>query len=186
MLAITSGVEDMQAVLNVAWQHLMLPAMGAQQLPENPLSQATLAGKLADLALIPAQGQALTQVAAAISGKTFLLEPNSMQVEAIRFDFAAGGSALKLRTPDGEQVITAGCGEWVEGIMGVGGPGPRPVAASGVWTAANTFVLTLRYYETPFYETHTFQFDGESLLLKSAVNVAFGAREYPEVKGIVR
>ncbi len=56
-------------------------------------------------------------------------------------------------------------------------PGPRPVAASGVWTAADTFVLTLRYYETPFYETHTFQFDGDSLLLKSAVNVAFGASD---------
>jgi hypothetical protein len=106
-----------------------------------------------------------------------------MKVESIRFDFSAGGSTVKLRIPDGEQVITAGCGEWIEGIMAAGSPGPRPVAASAVWTAADTFALTLRYYETPFYETYSFHFDGNNLLLKGAVNVAFGPKEYPEVKG---
>jgi hypothetical protein len=53
----------------------------------------------------------------------------------------------------------------------------------GVWTAADTFVLTLRYYETPVYDTHTFQFEGDRLLLKGGVNVAFGPKEYPPVQG---
>jgi len=33
----------------------------------------------------------------------------------------------------------------------------------------DTFVLTLRYYETPFSDTYAFQFDGDSLLLKGDV-----------------
>jgi CubicO group peptidase (beta-lactamase class C family) len=185
VLAITSGVDDMQAVLNVVWEH-MLPALGAQPLTESPAAQSRLADKLAGLALHPALGQALTATATAISGKTFLLEPNAMKIEAISFEFGASGSTVKLRLADGEQVISAGCGAWVEGVLAAGAPGPRSVAASGVWTAANTFVLTLRYYETPFYETRTFQFDGDSLLLKGVVNVAFGPKEFPEVKGVVR
>ncbi len=182
VLAITSRVDDMQAVLNVAWQHL-LPAFGPVPLPENPAGQASLADKLSGLALIPAQGQALTPAAAAVSGKTFLLEPNPMQVEAIRFDFAASGSTLKLRLADGEQVIRAGCGEWIKGVMSAGGPAPRPVAASGAWTAADTFELTLRYYETPFHDTYAFQFNGDSLLLKGALNVVFAPDQHPVVKG---
>jgi len=185
VLAITSGVDDMQAVLNVVWQHL-LPALGPAPLLANPAAaaaQARLVDKLSGLALTPPQGQALTPVAAAISGKTFLLEPNAMKIEAIRFDFGAGGSALKLHLEGGEQLILAGCGEWTEGIMAAGAPGARPVAASGVWTAADTFVLTLRYYETPCYDTYAFHFDGESLLLKGNVNVAFGPKEYPAVQG---
>jgi CubicO group peptidase (beta-lactamase class C family) len=177
VLVITSAVDDMQAVLNVVWQHL-LPALGPAPLPEDTAAQARLADKLSGLALEPPQGQALTRMAAAISGKTFLLEPNPLKVEAVSFDFGASGSTLKLRTQDDEQVITAGCGAWIEGVMG-----DRPVAASGVWTAADTFVLTLRYYETPVYDTHTFQFDGDGLLLKGGVNVAFGPKEYPPVQG---
>ena len=182
VLAITSRVDDMQAVLNLAWQ-ILLPAFGAQPLPESPAARARLADKLSGLALIPAQGQALTPAAAAISGKTFLLESNPMKVETIRFDFDADGSTLKLCFPDGEQVIRAGCGAWVAGVMAAGGSGPRPVAASGVWTAPDTFELTLRYYETPFHDTYAFQFDGDNLLLKGDVSVVFLPNEHPEVKG---
>jgi hypothetical protein len=177
VLAITSAVDDMQAVLNVVWQHL-LPALGPAPLPEDSAAQARLADKLSGLALEPPQGQALTPVAAAISGKTFLLKPNPLKIESVRFDFGASGSTVKLNTQDGEHVIAAGCGAWIEGMMG-----DRPVAASGVWTAADTFVLTLRYYETPVYDTHTFQFDGDRLLLKGGVNVAFGQKDYPPVEG---
>jgi CubicO group peptidase (beta-lactamase class C family) len=185
VLAITSCVADMQTVLNVVWQHL-LPALGAERLPENPAAaeaQARLADKLSGLSLTPPQGQALTPAGAAVSGKTFRLEPNPMQLEAIGFDFSAKGSAVKLRFAAGEEVISAGCDAWIEGSTTAGAPRPRHVAASGVWTAADTFLLTLRYYETPFSDTYSFQFDGDSLLLKGEVNVALAPKEYPHVKG---
>jgi hypothetical protein len=106
-----------------------------------------------------------------------------MQMEAIGFDFGASRSAVTLRFPGGEEVISAGCGEWVEGSLTASAPAPRRVAASGVWTAADTFLLTLRYYETPFSDTYTFQFDGDRLLLKGEVSVVFAPKEYPQVKG---
>ena len=182
VLAITSGVADMQAVLNVVWQRL-LPALGQDPLPEDLTASARLANKLAALALNPPAGQALTPLAGAISGKTFLLEPNLMKIERINFDFGPNGSVIKLRFEDGEQAITAGCNAWIEGILSTDISGPRRVAASGVWTGADTFVVTLRYYETPFYETFAFHFDGDSLLLQGEANVAFGERVYPAVRG---
>ena len=67
--------------------------------------------------------------------------------------------------------------------MAVSGLGPQPTLASGAWTSADTFVLTVRYYETPFYDTHTFQFEQDSLLLSSGINIALRTREYPPVHG---
>jgi len=52
VLAITSRVDDMQAVLNVVWQRL-LPTLGAHRLPDNPAAQARLADKLSGLSLFP-------------------------------------------------------------------------------------------------------------------------------------
>ena len=61
VLAITSGVDDMQAVLNLVWEHL-LPAMQPAALPEDFAAQAALsskmAAKLAGLALLAPQGAA--------------------------------------------------------------------------------------------------------------------------------
>jgi hypothetical protein len=57
VLAITSGLNDMQAVLNVVWDCL-LPAMGSAALPADEVTQAALAIKLANLALpLPEGGQ---------------------------------------------------------------------------------------------------------------------------------
>jgi len=58
-----------------------------------------------------------------------------MKVEAIGFEFGASGSAVKLRFAGNEEVISAGCGTWIEGVMAAGSPSTRKVAASGVWTA---------------------------------------------------
>jgi hypothetical protein len=60
----------------------------------------------------------------------------------------------------------------------------RPVvAASGAWTADDVFTVKLVPYETPFYSTLTFRFDGDRLLLDAAHNVAFGATKLPQLIG---
>ncbi|MFN8492475.1 MAG: hypothetical protein U0350_33045 [Caldilineaceae bacterium] len=50
VLAITSGLGDMQVPLNLVWEHL-LPAFGSSALPENQHAQQALANKLAKLGL---------------------------------------------------------------------------------------------------------------------------------------
>ena len=49
----------------------------------------------------------------------------------------------------------------------------QPIAASGAWTRDDTFTLKLCLYETPFYSTMVFRFNGDQLLLDSEHNVSF-------------
>jgi hypothetical protein len=57
------------------------------------------------------------------------------------------------------------------------------VAGSGVWTAPDTFQITLRHYESPFYQTITCQFNDTGASLQSAMNVSFGPKEDPKLEG---
>ena len=47
----------------------------------------------------------------------------------------------------------------------------------------DTFTLKLCLYETPFYTTMVFRFNGEQLLLDSENNVAFGPTTLPQLVG---
>jgi hypothetical protein len=59
----------------------------------------------------------------------------------------------------------------------------QPAAASGAWTAADTFTAKICFYETPFIITLTMKFDGDRLLLDSRSNVGFGATKMPQLAG---
>ena len=60
------------------------------------------------------------------------------------------------------------------------------VAASGAWTAQDTFTVKILLYETPFYSTVNFKFDGDRLLIDSEHNVSFGPTKLPQITGRLR
>ena len=60
----------------------------------------------------------------------------------------------------------------------------NPLAAtSGAWTAPDTFTVKIVLYETPFYSTLNFKFDGDRLLFDSEHNVSFGPTKLPQLIG---
>jgi hypothetical protein len=59
-------------------------------------------------------------------------------------------------------------------------------AASGAWTAENTFTLKIVLPETPFYSTVNFRFDGDRLVIDSEHNVAFGPTKLAQLTGHAR
>lgn len=173
VLAITGGLDDMQAVLNLVWQHL-LPAMSqAAPLPDQPAAQAELSRKLSGLALAAAQGQHSSPAAAHVTKKTFVVEPNALKIKTLAFDFSQPEAVITIRTLRGKHQVACGAGAWHEGTLPLFDHSPCMVA-SGVWPDENTFVITLRFYETPFFYTLSCHFDGDRLTIEGAVNVAFG------------
>ncbi|MDR3577633.1 MAG: serine hydrolase [Anaerolineaceae bacterium] len=183
VLAITGAVEgDMYAVLDLVWKYLF-PALAADELPENPAARADLFRKLDGLKLDPPQGGSSTPMAMDVSGKTYRMEPNVLKIEAFNFDFGAAQSRLVLQMPVGNQVITAGNSAWIEGRMGANGAGGQPVVCSGAWTAVDTYVLTIRYYETAHYDTHTFTFEQDRIRVSGGVNVSLDSTQYPPMQG---
>lgn len=173
VLAINSGQNNMQIVLDQVWEHL-LPAMGASPLPENPNAYAALQEKLATLGLPLAQGKSTSLLAAEASGLHYLFPENSQEIEAVTFSFGSKETVLVVRDQHGEHQIACGNGKWLAGVTNLGTGNPKRVAASGAWTDEDKYEAILRFYETPFATTFNFRFLRDELFLDSKMNVSFG------------
>jgi len=188
VVAITSGGRDMQAVMNLVWDKL-LPAMEKTALPADSASSEKLTHKLDGLTVLPVSGQATSPLAAKVSGRRYSFPDNERQVQAVALDFDAHGATLVMRTAGSESRIACGAGAWRKGqaSVNVSQPmvptGEQRVAASGAWTADDTYTVKLCLYETPFYLTMTLRFEGDTLVLDSEYNVAFGERRLPQLSG---
>jgi hypothetical protein len=184
VVAITSGVRDMQAVMNLVWAHL-LPAMKPSPLPADTGAQSRLERTLSGLRVRVAEGSA--SPAAGAASRVYTFEPNDQRIEAVALEPGAGGRAtLVVRTGGAEQRIAIGAGEWTKGRL-ADGPWPgKLVAASGAWTAPDTYLAKLCFYETPFTMTVTLRFAGEQLTYDSELNVNFGPTRRPQLVGRAR
>jgi CubicO group peptidase (beta-lactamase class C family) len=184
VLAITAGVPDMQAVLNLVWQHL-LPAMQPAPLPADGAAQQELTRALADLALPLPGGERSSSLAADVSGKRYLLEPNDQGVESIAFDFGTEGCTISIDDRHGQHRVSCGSGVWLNGTTAFGQGVSRRVAAAGAWLAEDTYLARLCFYETPFCPTMSCRFARDRLELDYRPNVSFGPLELPQLVGRV-
>ena len=187
VIAITSGVRDMQAVLDLVFEKL-LPALRAAPLPENNRDHQALTDKLSSLTVKTVAGQATAAIAQGVSGNTYAFPENDRGLEAVTFDFDAEPASLSIRTARGEHRIPIGHGAWMKSRSpfanglewNAGMQADYAVAASGAWTSGDTYTVKLCLYETPFYSTMSFRFDGEELHFDSEHNVAFGGNTKTE------
>jgi len=183
VLAITSGVKDMQAVLDLVWSAL-LPALGPAPLPPNPTAQQALARKLGTLALPPVQGQPSSPWEARVSGKRYLLAPNKLRLKSVMFDLAPQGCTYQMSVGRSTNRVVCGIGAWgAESAFRMGPRPSMPVVASGAWTAEDTFMVRLCYVETPFIPTFTFRFSEGGVILTFVENVSFGPTEHAPIVG---
>ena len=183
-LAITGGVKDMQAVLNLIWIHL-LPAMSRYPLPPDDEREATLHRKLVALALPLPKRRSNSPLADEVSGKTYIFPENRPGIETVRLDFGADAVTVKMRDGRGEHVAACGMGRRIEGessFIRVDG-GPHPVAAAGAWTAPNTYTAQLCFCEQGVTLTATHEFAQDALRYRLEVNVGFGPTKTPLLVG---
>jgi CubicO group peptidase (beta-lactamase class C family) len=185
VLAITSGTSDLQGVLDRVWKHV-LPAFGPDALPENPTAQAELQNKLGSLALCPPKGSAFPEAQTQWGG-VYDIQKNELGMKAVRFDFGAEITHLHFSTQGGEGDLALGNSGWVEGPGILAGQFPKKAAAAGAWDESHSvFTAVVRFFETPFFETFRFRFEGERVVFESGVNVSFGPTEYPTLEGVRR
>jgi CubicO group peptidase (beta-lactamase class C family) len=181
VIVITSGVKDMQAVLNLVWDKL-LPAMkSGSPLAADEETRKKLEHTLKSLSLHPAEGAGAPAKAL---GRTFVFPANERKLEAITLESDGKDGALTLVTRfDGvEQRIACGRGKWQKGRAAWGALTEQPSAARGAWTEDDTFTAKLCFYETPFIITIHLKFSGEELHYTAEANVGFGStKESPMV-----
>lgn len=190
VVVITSGVRDMQAVMNLVWDRL-LPAMRTEPLADDAAAQRALQTRLATLTVRPATGRASSPIAARVSRRWYALPENDRGVHAIALDLSPRAPALLVRTGSGETRTPLAVGGWVRSANGFANgierllavPEHPSVALSGAWTADSVFALKIAAPETPFYSTLTFTFSGDAVTLAGAHNVSFGATRLPTIEG---
>lgn len=189
VIAITSETPDMQGILDLVWEHL-LPAMKSEKLPANNSLHQALKKRMVSLALLPPKGITSPPNAAKITGKKFQIAPNSLNVESISLVYKEGNYHFMLKDLSGEHKVVCGVEKWAFGQTDL----PRPnlvssqkikteriakIAASAAWKDANTFEISLRYYESPHRNYIICQFEGESVKVSfdNSINRMSGAKD---------
>jgi hypothetical protein len=181
VIAITGGLRDMQAVLNLVWDHL-LPGMKPATLPGDDATRTKLERRLQGLSLrLPADAGSPAKEL----GTKYVFAANGSKLEAITLQNHGkdGGVTLVTRFDGTEQQIECGRGVWKKGKAAWEGLRSQPVAAAGAWTADDTYTAKLCFYETPFTLTLRLKFSGKELHCDSEMNVWFGPTKRPELVG---
>lgn len=184
VIAITSGTKDMQAVLNLVWD-VLLPGLKKEPLPADDAGAKKLKDKLVGLTVPVQTGDAKPSELKVASAVVYTFAANDQKVEHIGLilDESSGGVVILGKVNGVERQLTCGKGVWKKGKWAFGTGEVQPVAASGAWTADDTFVAKVVLTETPFIATLTFKFGDGKLEYEAKRNVGFGATNSPKLTG---
>jgi CubicO group peptidase (beta-lactamase class C family) len=181
VIAITSGVGDMQAVLNAVWDNL-IPAIQPEPLPESGI-HSTLKERLAGLAITPPQGKTTSPTTKKVSGRLYQLEENSKKYKSLQITFAGGKATLIIKDEKGEKSIGIGQKSWVKSEASLSLGTSDKIACRGAWKDEKTYTVTVCAYETPFIMSMDLAFDGDTVSYAERVNVSFAPPQAQTIKG---
>jgi hypothetical protein len=183
-VAINSGTNDMQAIMNLVWDHL-LPAFQGEALPDSEEDNLALKNRLSGLSLSTIEGEKISSRAEIISGKHYILESNILELKSFLFEFSETVNSITFTSEKESIVLPVGYGSTESGIMLFPQYGKQPVATTGAWISESTYRARLYYYETPFFLTLDFIFADNVLTMDGEMNVGSGSRDILQLKGIV-
>jgi len=179
VIAVTAGLGDMQAVLNLIWD-LVLPAMSAEALPESDTS-IQLNARLAGLSIAMPDGEINSSNLSEIDGIEYRFDANEFGWTSLIVESSPQGLVFTHRSTEGERQISAGLGCWIDtpgtiadrGSVAALRPSGGPVSAQATWTDQATLVLRAAETETPFIETFRLKIEDNSIQLESDLSAHF-------------
>jgi lysophospholipase L1-like esterase len=179
VVVITSGVRDMQAVLNLVWDKL-LPAFHTESLPADEAASKHLLSKLQGLTLQPISGTTETRSAL---GKTYYFPQNRAKLESIRLERQEETTSWVAQIDGKERCLAFRPAVWQKSRVAWGLFPEQPGATTGAWTSKDTFTAKICYYETPFILTMRLAFSGDEVRLNAETSVGFGPTKQAELVG---
>ncbi len=185
VVAITSGTNNMQAILNLVWDHL-LPAFQDDALPADEEHYNSLLNKLAGLTMSTMEGENTSNLAESISRKKYELEENALGIKSMIFQLSGTDHSITFESMEEAISVPVGFGSTEPGAMLFPQYGKQPVETTGAWASNNIYKIRMYYYETPFNINIDFIFSEDVMTADIAVNLSFGSRGMPQLKGKVR
>ena len=187
VVAITSGVRDMQKILDVTWDYL-LPALTAKSGDKNHEPETKLKQKLASLKLRTVEGDAASPILQDISGKKFKFADNSENLQTISIERAKDASILNVQMNGKNYPLECAPGKWtapqnfVWPGTGLENSREEKASATGAWNG-NVFIAKIAFTESPYVLTLKCDFSKEQVTVDPEFNVAFGASKKAQLVG---
>jgi CubicO group peptidase (beta-lactamase class C family) len=189
VVAITSGVKDMQAVLNLCWEKF-LPMCHPNSLARNRRDLDKLVSQMGTLGVTMASGKEASDLSARVLNRKYVFPANDQKLESLTVTRAEAGRALMLTVNQGGEVYAfpAGFGQWARGRSTFAGGRlaqfkNEPVAGTFGWETEDTLAVKVCATETPFHALFRLRFVGDQVQLGGGANVGFGATQKPELTG---
>lgn len=182
VIAITAGVRLSAArtVLDLVRERL-IGNMRESPLPDNRFEHETLLRKLNDLSVSPPAGRSASPLTASVSGRKFEFPRNRHRLRNVTLAERSGHTVLTLAdSNEGHEFVCAN-GRWIPGRTRFEAPiegglealNPEreaPFAASGCWTADDTFTLRICYTESSPISTLTLRFEEQRVEFDRFIN----------------
>lgn len=165
IVAVTSGLSDEKAVLDMVWEHLV-PGMSEEALPDDTASRELLAERLDGLSLMPQGRLSADRYADLADGRAYELEQNELKWRSVAFGKEAGGMSLTIVTESGHNPLPFNSETYTEGVYD-----GEPVAVTGGWLDERTLAVTSHMVTSAFTRTMTFRFGDDRLALDITGNV---------------
>jgi CubicO group peptidase (beta-lactamase class C family) len=179
VVAITSGTNDMQGVMDGIWE-IILPALAGEALPESKTEHERLLVRLSSLALplLPAQKGANPE---RFAGR-YVFPQNNLGQKAAAFSFEPDSCCLTLETTAGETEISCGYGRYEQGRFPLD-RGSALAYSCASWKSESTLEVMCRLVETPFTYTLICDFSPGQVEISVKANCGFGSTEFPSIVG---
>lgn len=175
VVAITSGANNMQRIMDAVWNHL-LPAMKAEtEITSDAPAIEALTAQLGSLSLNPPKEQRSSELEKVLSGQLYKMEENKRMLESFSITFSDSEAIIKLSGMFGEQTVISGRGEWARSAASFLNETVNQIMSSFTWTQENKLLLTLRLIETAFCITMELAVEESSIVLTQQFNVTLFA-----------
>lgn len=177
VLAITSGTNDMGAIMNLVWKHL-LPALSEKPIAENKEAYEALQNKLGSLNLAVIKGESTSPKVGTISNQPYELKANEEGIASMTFDLKSAEPTITFGTtkgksstlPIGNGTLKNGTYTFMAGKVEL----TEPVASSGGWISPDTLQVRSVFYETPFSFTYKIAFGKDDVTIIRTSNLNLG------------
>ena len=181
VVAITARVEFIHMTLDLVWEHL-LPAAVDAPLPEDAGAHTELKSRLEALTVPGPKGAGFMPAEAAITGRTY--RGAGSDLESMRWAFTTEGCELTFDARGEHYRIDAGRNRWKTGECGYGNERGQPVAAFGIWTAPDTYAISLQYLEEPGSTVFVAVFEEDRVSVTTQLRGRFVDPAGPSFEGV--
>ncbi|GJM81501.1 hypothetical protein HMSSN139_39970 [Paenibacillus sp. HMSSN-139] len=185
VLAMTSGTNDLQGVLNGVWEHLLgaFAEGNGGMAEEDEAAEKELRHFLEGLYLEPPRIQPDSEREGEFDGaKSCLLEPNALELQSTRIDIHGDTAVLDIRDKRGEHRVELGRQAWRLGRTTLFEE-EEQIAASFTWKSPETLLVSIQRIETPFRLSIEIELLEEGVEIRNAVNVSFGQPAMAPIRG---